>query len=147
MVKNTRKAMYQFVEEKLKIEQPHKKIEFQRIPRFEVSLILLNLAQQWQDFFGIPIESSYWKMLVNISKAIKISMPLHELRKLKMKKFKEAREREDTRRILAKQARTNFLSTANMLLQISHCSNSRSVGICISFCGLSNFLKTFCYFF
>ena len=44
---------------------------------------------------------------------------LYKLRKLQIKKFKEAREREDTRRILAKQTQINFLLTANMLLQIS----------------------------
>ena len=33
VVENTREVMYQFLEEKLKIEQPRQKIEFQRIHR------------------------------------------------------------------------------------------------------------------
>lgn len=42
VVENTREVMYQFLEEKLKIEQPREKVEFQRIHRF----------------FDTPIESS-----------------------------------------------------------------------------------------
>ena len=49
----------------------------------------------------------------------------------------ENEKREDTRHILAKQFQTNFLSMANMLLQISLCSNSD--WNCISFCELLNF--------
>jgi len=91
--------MYQFLEEKLKIEQPREKIEFQRIHRFGKP----------SSFKPRPIIARFLRysdrelVLENARKHLKsnpdfhvfedIAKDLYELRKQQMKKCKEARER------------------------------------------------------
>ena len=139
---NTTGVMYKFLEEKLKIERPCEKIELHRIhflgrPNSLKPCPIIARFLQYSD------RELVMEVLVNTLKVIKIFMSSRTYRRTYTSygnsKWKNLRkpEREDTRRILAKQTQTNFLSTANMLHQISLCSNSD--WICISFCELLNF--------
>ena len=142
---NTREVMYKFLEEKLKIERPREKIELQRIHRLgrpnslKLRPIIARFLRYSDRELVMDSARRHLKGHQDLHVFEDITKALYELRQQQMKTFKEAREREreDTRRILAKQTQTNFLSTANMLLQISLCSNSE--WICISFCELLNF--------
>ena len=91
--------MHQFLEEKLKIEQPREKIEFQRIH----SLVKPNSLKPSPIVARFLPYSNRELVMANVRKHLKsyqdvhvfedILKDLYKLRKLQMKKFKEARER------------------------------------------------------
>ena len=140
--------MYKFLEEKLNIERPREKIELQRIHRLDRpnSLkprpIIARFLRYSDRELVMDRARKHLKGHQDFHVFEDIPKDLYELKKLQMKKLRKP-ERKDTRRILAKQTQTSFLSTANMLLQIGLCSNSD--WICISFLRAIEFLLFYCF--
>ena len=96
---DTREVMYKFLEEKLKIERPREKIELQRIHRLgrpnslkprPIIAIFLRYSDRELVMDGAR---KHLKGHQDLHVFEDIPKDLYELRKLQMKKFKEARER------------------------------------------------------
>lgn len=99
VVENTREVMYQFLEEKLKIEQPREKIEFQRIHRlgkpnsFKPRPIIARFLRYSDRELVMENARKHLKSNQDFHVFEDIPKDLYELRKQQMKKCKEARER------------------------------------------------------
>ena len=120
VIENTKEVIYQFLEETLKIDQPREKIEFQRIHRLGKP----NCSKPRPIIARFLRYSDRELVMDNARKHLKGHKVFHVFEDIpKDERKKGHRERKDTERFLAKQTRTNFLSTANMLLQNSPCSN------------------------
>ena len=99
MVENTREVVYQFLEEKLKIEQPREKTEFQRIHRlgepnsFKPHSIIARFLQYSDRELVMANACKHLKSNQDFQVFEDIAKDLYELRKQQMQKCKEARER------------------------------------------------------